>query len=367
MDTTTTAPDLTAYPVKRRWAIFKTGTFVDGLGQTCTYSEQDLHDLAASYDARTRLFAPVVKGHPAQDDPALGGVTALSVEGETLFAEIACTKEIADEIDQLRWLGVSVALYLENNPRNPTPGRKYLRHVGLCGAEPPVVKGLGTLQQFQEAGCVQFAELTGSLVASPMETIVELLRRLRDNMIAANGLDAADRILPSWTLDYLGQRVQELRTLDDNDTDSVQFNEGNMTKEEEAQLRAQLEQATRDKAALQAQLRLQTQQAQQAEHQQFCERLVSEGRLLPAMKDHTLALLNHMASIDPRSDVEWGLHEQRFAENGQEQTRYQALRAQLASAPVQQLFAENGRRVGRAEVSTSGDDLLKRAAARAGG
>ena len=57
------------------------GTFTDGNNATWSFSEGDIADLAAGYDA-TRNPAPVVIGHPKMDSPAVGIISAASKVGE---------------------------------------------------------------------------------------------------------------------------------------------------------------------------------------------------------------------------------------------------------------------------------------------
>jgi hypothetical protein len=52
-------------------------------------------------------------------------------------------------------ISVSPAFYLPEDPRNPTPGKLHLRHIGALGSQPPAIKGRKGLQtllaEFSEA------------------------------------------------------------------------------------------------------------------------------------------------------------------------------------------------------------------------
>lgn len=117
--------------------VFKTGEHSDSSGNKASYSEQDLDKIATIYNSRIKenpsFQAPVVKGHPKNDDPAYGWVEMLKRKGNSLFAKVKqLAPEIINEIKQGRFKNISIALYPD----------LLLRHIGLLGAIPPAVKGL---------------------------------------------------------------------------------------------------------------------------------------------------------------------------------------------------------------------------------
>lgn len=118
-------------------AIFKPGTHTDAAGNTNTWTEDDVKKMADLYNNQPeteRHDAPIVKGHPQTDDPAMGWVEKLKYEGGKLWAKAKeVNKDFADEVKKGAYKKVSVRLY----------PNKLLRHVGYLGAVPPAVKGLG--------------------------------------------------------------------------------------------------------------------------------------------------------------------------------------------------------------------------------
>jgi len=130
--------------------IFRSGTHTDIHGQTLSFSNDQLAQIVASYDADSDP-APLVVGHPKTDDPAWGWVGALRLDGETIVAEPAdLVPEFAEAVRSKRYRKVSASFYPPRHPANPKPGAFYLKHVGFLGAAAPSVKGLGTVS-FSEA------------------------------------------------------------------------------------------------------------------------------------------------------------------------------------------------------------------------
>lgn len=127
--------------------ILRPGTFVDTHGNRVTVTRADLVDMAESYDAADP--APFVFGHPKTDDPAMGWVAGLRLEGDVLQAIPGdVTPELTEAIRAKRYRKVSASYYPPANPSNPKPGRHMLKHVGLLGASAPSIKGLGLIPAF---------------------------------------------------------------------------------------------------------------------------------------------------------------------------------------------------------------------------
>lgn len=147
-----------------RIAIARTGSFTDSQGRPQAFSESDLDTIASSYDPK-KLEAPLVFGHPRDNEPAFGWVTSLQREGRKLFAQFA---QVPDTVRQLvndgRYRYVSMSLM---------PDRKRLRHVGLLGAAVPAIEGLGavSLSGCDDSITVDFATTTGDVNMPTMEEL----------------------------------------------------------------------------------------------------------------------------------------------------------------------------------------------------
>ncbi len=122
-----------------KFEIFKTGSHTSDKGVTKEYSLDDLNFIAQSYKPEEDE-APIVIGHPEDNDPAFGWVNSLSVsEDGKLIAETSDEKLQPDFLNALkegRYKKRSISL---------TPEGK-LRHIGFLGAAKPAVKGLADIQ-----------------------------------------------------------------------------------------------------------------------------------------------------------------------------------------------------------------------------
>lgn len=196
--------------------IFRAGRHTDGSGTTVELSAADLQAMAAAYDPALHE-APLVVGHPATDAPAYGWIGGLTVDddGVLLATPRQVEPSFADLVEAGRYKKKSAALYPPDHPHNPKPGTWYLKHVGFLGAVPPALKGLGDAHfAADEVGVVTVA--FANELPSALTTLVSLLRGLRDHLIAKEGVEVADRVLPSWDLDYLTRLAAESRQQDQN-------------------------------------------------------------------------------------------------------------------------------------------------------
>jgi hypothetical protein len=127
--------------------IFKSGSRTDSSGITRNYSLDMLDAMASIYNqkvaANPSFQAPVVKGHPKTDDPAVGWVERLYRRGNTLCARLRDLQpEFVEEVNSQKFRHVSVALY----------PNMMLRHVGFLGAAPPAVQGLRNVKFNDKTG-----------------------------------------------------------------------------------------------------------------------------------------------------------------------------------------------------------------------
>ena len=174
------------------------GTFTDGNNATWSFSEGDIADLAAGYDA-TRNPAPVVIGHPKMDSPAVGIISAASKVGEKLCVEIdpaSLDPQFAADVEAKRYFRVSLRLFTPGHPANPNPGKWSIRHLGFLGAHPPAIPGLAPVFAAgdDDGPVVDFS----AALDGPWWSVGALFRRMRDWMIGSQGLDTADKIIPEW-------------------------------------------------------------------------------------------------------------------------------------------------------------------------
>ncbi len=318
--------------------IFRPGRHTPMSGGALTFSEADMAATVAAYDPAVHE-APIVVGHPAHDGPAYGWVAGLEFTDGVLRAEPRQVDPAFQElVNAGRFKKVSVTFYAPNSPSNPKPGAYYLRHVGFLGAQPPAVKGLKSVSFADgEEGVVEFSE------GYAMGAVARLFRGFREWMIGTQGQEAADKALPAWDIEQLAAQaaVDQAREVMPDPAPAPAFTEqptkpevpdvatqnaGGQPSAREAELEAEA-QRLRDQVAQFAEREA---AGRRAEDAAFCERLVADGRLLPAVQSLAVGLLAKLDGADAVS----------FAEGREAETPRDALRALLSAQPKAVEFRE---------------------------
>ena len=121
--------------------VFRAGDQTDSSGNTRKWTDSDLKKIVKLYSEQTDHEAPLVIGHPKDNDPAYGWVEALKTDGKMLYAQF---KQVAKGMSEAVETGLlkkrSISLY----------PNLLLRHIGFLGAVPPAVKGLADIQYKEE-------------------------------------------------------------------------------------------------------------------------------------------------------------------------------------------------------------------------
>ena len=284
--------------------IFKAGKRQSNDGKEYEITEQDVIDCAECYNP-TLHEAPLVFGHPKTDDPAFGWVKGLQSTGGLLSADFSDVDEGAKELVRAKkFKHVSASFYPPTHPSNPVPGKWYLRHVGLLGAMPPSVKGLGAVSFSDADGCVEFSEYG-------QETAAGLFRRLRDWMIAKFGQEEADQVVPNWEIDSMREDAtrERINRAESQPISLAAFAEASapptepqtptppiekeptMT-EAEQQALARAEAAEKQLAEMKAAQIKAERDAAHSANADFAEGLVKGGKLAPAKKDAVIRVLD---------------------------------------------------------------------------
>lgn len=320
--------------------IFKPGKHTPMSGKALSFSEADLRASCEAYDP-AKYEAPLVVGHPGHDKPAYGWVKSLSYAGGIEAEPHQVDAAFAEMVNKGRFKKISASFYTPDSPSNPVPGVYYLRHVGFLGALPPSVKGLRPVEFGEnEEGVIDFADWDDVANAS-------LWRRLRDWMISKEGLDAADSIIPDYQVSALETAAQQEDDDQGGESSAVgpSFSElkGKQVTPEEAKAlqdqntalaaeNANLKKANADFAEASAKDK---RDAAHSANVSFAEGLVKEGKLLPAAKDATVAILDYLAGQEVK--VEFG-----EGDNKTSTTPLDAYKAQLHAAPKVVEFGEKG-------------------------
>jgi hypothetical protein len=191
-------------PEKRKpLHIFRAGTHTDASGRTLEFGASDLEATARAYDP-ARHEAPIVVGHPKDNSPAYGWIASLAASAAGLAAVPAQVEPaFAEAVAAGRFKKISASFYHPESKANPAPGVWYLRHVGFLGAMPPAVKGLAAPEFAggeEDFVTVEFGE---EVPHGFLSRLAGMFRGFRDYIIDKDGLEAADKALPAWELDWL--------------------------------------------------------------------------------------------------------------------------------------------------------------------
>lgn len=214
--------------------IFRTGTHTDSSGHTRTWTKSDLEKIVRSYDPKEHE-APVVIGHPQEDHPAYGWVERVKIVGDRLLADF---NQVVDEFAQAVKDGLfkkrSIALYPDGS----------LRHVGFLGAMPPAVKGLKNVafSKCDDIREYEFSE-TGGVPADSKE----------------HGMDAEEL---KKQLDAATKAREEAEAARDKALEGKKDAEKKLSEFSEQQIKAQ--------------------------RISRVEKLIADGKLLPAQKDEVV-------------------------------------------------------------------------------
>ena len=285
--------------------VARTGTWIDSQARSVSLTEAQFDRIVSAY--ATGDPAPAVVGHPDMDAPAYGWVDKIRRVGDRLQVRL---RDIAPAfraaVEAGAYAGRSIAFVGDR-----------LRHVGFLGGSAPAIPGLAPTQ-FSAAADAEIEFSSADLAASVNEraawqSLVRVLRRMRDRIVAADGIEAADREVSSYELDNIASAAlpdQRGPTLAgagaDQPTKEPSMSKENPTAAELTEERAQLD---TDRAALEterATLKTEREAAEAAtlaakrliEVDAALAEHVEAGRVLPAERPALAALMASLPEAD---------------------------------------------------------------------
>lgn len=281
--------------------IFKPGSFTAMNGQSYTFTAQQVRELADTYNPDF-ADAPLVVGHPKLTSPRFGRAGRLYVnDAGVLCAEAdQVVPEFAEAVNSKLYPKVSASIYLPDAPGNPTPGKHYLRHIGFLGGAAPAVKGLKS---------VEFSADAAGIVCFGYEDriIVGLFRRIRDWIIAKDGADTAQSILPDYQLDSLAEdAIRDDLASPNPDFANPTLPENDVDKKELEAREAALQRQQQEIDARTAAVAAQEAKMKQAGYVEFAESLCQSGQLLPVQKDAVVQILVQLDAVNQVADFAEG-------------------------------------------------------------
>lgn len=254
--------------------VMRTGIFND-----INIKESDLKELAEAYNVSVNK-APIVIGHPRDNNPAYGLIDSLKVVGNKLKAT---TKNISDDlvkaIKEKKFNEVSLSIYERNAQSNPTKGRLNLRHCGVFGAKRVAVSNLDPLH-------MSFSELPEIKDGDTFETKIDF--NFEENV-------PMKEQVKNWVKELFNTEIKQVISTEATKTKVIEMTE----KEQVAKLQLDLDKANAKVAKVEAENETltisfseQKQKRFEADNLTFCEDAVKDNKLAPALKTSMLNILN---------------------------------------------------------------------------
>ncbi|MFT4191670.1 MAG: hypothetical protein QM617_09140 [Comamonas sp.] len=187
--------------------ILTAGDHEDSKGREVSFSRDDLDQMIANH---TLGAAPAVLGHPQHDSPAYAKVGEYRRDDDRLFARFT-------DVNPAFEAGVKSGAYYNRSVR-VLRDKKHgwrVRHVGWLGAQPPAIDGLlpvGTPVEFSAAEGDEHDFAGEQQLLWGLESVVRLMRGLRDHLIEKDGVEATDKVLPQWQIDSAAESIAGART-----------------------------------------------------------------------------------------------------------------------------------------------------------
>lgn len=194
--------------------VFRAGTHTDSKGRSCTFTEADLDQMVSNLALGA---APAVLGHPKHNDPAYAWVKADGAkrEGNSLFVKF-------EDINPAFEAGVNSGAFRNRSVsvfQDKDAGWR-MRHVGWLGAAAPAIDGLTPLDYSAEVDAYEFDTEDWDIGYALGDT-AELLRGLREQLIADKGIEAADAALPNWRIQSVADAAERVKAAARAESDQV--------------------------------------------------------------------------------------------------------------------------------------------------
>lgn len=306
--------------------VFRAGEQTSSQGRTQVFTDADLDTIVANHNADDP--APLVVGHPKNNDPAYGWTTDLKRDGDTLFAkagDVATEFESAVQAKHYRKRSISIV--------PDTAGGYRLRHIGFLGGAAPAVSGLKDINFADGDSDLSFEFSVQDAVqrsAWGLGSVGRSLRGIRDWIIAKNGLEEADQVIPDYQIESIQQDAAAMREELDDDcsfssTDDSQESEHmpkDFSQEDMDNATAQERQRAND-----AEKRLKDFEfkARESDAKNLVDGLIADGKLLPAQ---TAGLCEFMAHLSSEADASF---EFSAGDEAQQKTPYEFMREFMGS------------------------------------
>lgn len=282
---------------KNQWVeVFRAGSQTSSSGYTKEWTKEDLEDIVKKYDAKNHE-APLVIGHPKDNDPAYGWVEGLKTDGKILYAKF---KQVVPEFIEAVKKGLfkkrSISLY----------GDLTLRHIGFLGAVPPAVKGLADIKfnEDNEVIEIEFEEKKGedNMTIELKKQIEDLQKQLKDSESSFNEQLGASKTEVEGLKSKLAAKEAEI-TEKETAFNEVQKELDVLKKvNEEPELTEREKEFSEKIKALELENQKQKKQNRVSEFKDFVNKLHGEGKIVSDFKS---ALIDIMEAIHDNGEFDF--------------------------------------------------------------
>ena len=261
-----------------KWCeIFTSGRHKDSKGNIRDWTKSDLEEIKSNFYTKNP-DAPICCGHPKSNSPAYGWVDDLKIEDDInkISHLYASYKDVQPEFKEAYNRGLFKTRSISLTPD------LVLRHVAFLGAQTPAIKGL---EQFCFADCteeilIEFEESSKSLSFDDKENAGTLT-----NTGTSNEANSKENNGQSSIEDGLGAAQPQPHQINEENT--------NMKGQEMSEEELRKEIAAKDDtiAALQKQIDDAKKLADTKNFEDFCDKAIQDGNILPAQKNDVLNIL----------------------------------------------------------------------------
>lgn len=195
---------------------FTAGPQTDSRGRTESFSSADLDKIVANHDPAHP--PPHVITHNELYSPfRFGDIAEVKRDGDKLFVK---SGRVSEQLDKLVGGG-----YLPDRSLRllKTDNGYKIGHLAWLGSQPPAVEGLEPVEYAASTEAMDFMLGAGNPDTYTPNLLQRVMRRLREYFVAEKGVETADRLMPEYELEALGDHVGEL----DRDTDpATEYSQG---------------------------------------------------------------------------------------------------------------------------------------------
>ncbi|MBR6127733.1 hypothetical protein IKQ21_08630 [bacterium] len=286
------------------YEVFKAGVYPQG-----KFTKKEIAEIAKNYDPKF-CEAPITIDHQ-QTGPAFGWVESVKADGEKLKVAF---KDIPQEFEQAvndgKYKKVSVEIY-----RNLEGKGAYLKAVSFLGAATPQVKGLEQIKFMESEADFYELESEEEKEEFSQEEVDSLKKQVEDLETELAKFKESNK--KTETIKSLKEKISALTT------EVASFKEKAEGKEEIEQELNSIKTAIKNK-----------------EYNEFIEKQIDKGILIPANKDVVLSVLKELDNI------------KKFGEDSQVVNDFKAF---IESLPNQVTYKEIAKKEEQASVNDDAD------------